>query len=89
MKFSNEKLEKVLNPPQNPIATKIYKGLSCLMFGGIKLKTNPNIKLLRTFEISVDIGKFPKENKTEIKYLKRLPSPPPIKTARAFTHFSF
>ena len=59
------------------------------MFEGIKLKIKPRSILLTTFEISVEIGKLPVESITEKKYLIRLPSPPPMKTARAFTHFSF
>ena len=89
MKFSKEKLENVLNPPQKPTAQNKQNGLCDLIFDGTKLKTNPRIKLLITFEISVETGKYPAENKIEKKYLIRLPSPPPIKTARAFTHFSF
>ena len=89
MKFSNEKLEKVLNPPQKPIAAKRYNGLCDLIFDGRKLNIKPRITLLKIFDMSVLTGKLPAENKTEIKYLKRLPSPPPMKTARAFTHFSF
>ena len=59
IKFSIEKVEKVLNPPQKPTAANKYKGDPVLMFSGNKCNKKPRIILLAKLDNSVAQGNIP------------------------------
>lgn len=81
--FSKAKLEKVVNPPQNPIAIRYFSELSVFPVFCRYPNANPIIKLPKTFTVIVCIGNLKSKYlfvETDIKYLKMLPAPPPNPT---------
>lgn len=80
---SKLKVEKVLNPPQNPVISS-NRIIPKLVFELIVKTTIASIAELKIFDISVEVGKEFSAlffSKYEMKYLAKLPNPPPINTS--------
>ncbi len=57
-KVSNPKVEKVLNPPQNPVKMRSLKTDGETCFDSIKCKLNEKRRQAKTFEARVATGKL-------------------------------
>ena len=82
-KVSIEKEEKVVSPPQNPIAIRNLRLLETSSFSANPKIKMPIIKLPKKFAASVPNGKITETfsaKKTDKKYLKLPPKPAPMKT---------
>lgn len=85
--FSHAKAEKVVNPPQKPIASTYFQSASPILFFCRKPRTIPISRLPEIFTIKVAKGNF--ESKflfitTEEMYRSTLPKPPPRPTNNTF-----
>lgn len=89
LKFSREKVEKVENPPQNPVIKNIF----CRSDSKPALlipKSSPNKKLAKKLAMRVAKGKLDSEpTSILIAYLHILPKPPPKKTHSIFIRVIF
>lgn len=75
--FSNEKAEKVVNPPQRPVARnsfQLFEKLSSLI---LRANTTPMMKLPIMFTLKVAIGKCLLLNNKPVAYLNTEPAAPP------------
>ena len=89
LKFSKEKVEKVENPPQNPVIKNIFWRSDNKPALPIP-KSNPSKKLARKLAIRVATGKLDSEPRSRfIAYLHMLPKPPPKKTHSIFIGLIF
>lgn len=81
---SAENVLKVVNPPQNPTVKAVLKVVFRFAFFMLKPNIRPKIKHPEIFTRNVESGKNPKFRNLPVRYLKTLPKPPPIKTAKQF-----